>query len=80
MTAGSRDEPSGPKAMGLWLVGVCEHSVLERAAVGYNKCWTLIGDNIETVRFRALAPPVSPLDQHTAVISVIELKLSEYRI
>ena len=58
--------------MGLWLLGVSKRSVLERPAIGDNKCWPLIGDNIEPVRFCAFAPPVSPLDQHTVMISIMD--------
>jgi hypothetical protein len=64
--------------MGLWLVGFSKHSMLERPAVGDINCWPLIGDNIEPVRFCAFGPPVSRLDQHTGMISIMELKLSEY--
>jgi hypothetical protein len=64
----SRDEPSGSKAMGLYLEAACKRKLWEQIPGKHSSARPSIINVIEAVRLCAFAPPSSSLDRHRIVV------------
>jgi hypothetical protein len=60
----SRDEPSGSKAVGLYLEAACKPKFWSRYRVNNSRAGPSVINVIEAVRLCAFAPPSSSLDRH----------------